>query len=166
MTPRSPLLQRLLVSGAGVLLLAVSLIALNAAAAFFPFRIDITKERIYTLSGGTKRILESLPEPVTIKFYYSESLPNTPLQLKNYARKVREVLEGYEGAGGGKLRLEIFDPKPDTEDEEWAYRYGIQQLNLPDGSNLNFGMVALAGEREASLPFFDSRREKFLEYDI
>ncbi|MBI4084012.1 MAG: Gldg family protein, partial [Candidatus Lambdaproteobacteria bacterium] len=104
--------------------------------------------------------------PVTVKFYFSESLPNVPLQVKTFARKVRELLEEYETAGHGQIAFELFDPKPDTELEEWAIKYGLQRVALADGSNLYFGLVAIAGEREIAVPFFDTRREKFIEYDI
>ena len=166
MTPRSSWKQRLLVSSTGVVLLAISVVALNVVAAFLSLRMDITEEGLYTLSEGSKSILGEVKEPVTVKYYFSESLPNVPLQVKTYARKVRELLQEYENAGGGNLSLQIFDPKPDTEDEEWAFKYGLQRVSLPDGSSLYFGLVAISGEREIAVPFMDPRREKFLEYDI
>ncbi|MCZ6748355.1 MAG: GldG family protein [SAR324 cluster bacterium] len=166
MNPRSSWIKKLLVSSTGALLLLVSLVALNYLAGLVPLRLDITEEGLYTLSDGSKRILSNLDGQVTIKYYYSESLANAPLQVKNYARKVRELLDEYENAAGGDVTLEVYDPQPDTEEEEWAFKYGLQRIALPDASNLYFGMVVLSEQREIAVPFFDPRREKFLEYDI
>ena len=85
----------------------VSLVALNFLAGLVPLRLDITEEGLYTLSDGSKRILSNLDGQVTIKYYFSESLPNVPLQVKNYARKVRELLDEYENAAGGDVALEV-----------------------------------------------------------
>ena len=79
---------------------------------------------------------------------------------------MREVLEEYENLSSGRITLESFDPKPDTEEEEWAERYGINAVTLPQGSRLYFGVVVLMLDQEMTLPFFDPRRERFLEYDL
>ena len=79
---------------------------------------------------------------------------------------MRELLAEYVNRAGGRIVLEIFDPKPDSEEEEWAERYGLIGAQMPQGSRLYHGMVVLSGGREAAIPFFDPRRERFLEFDI
>ncbi|MDH4248972.1 MAG: Gldg family protein [Deltaproteobacteria bacterium] len=151
-------------------LLVVGLVALNVLLnglmSLVPLRLDITQERIFTLSQGSKAIVSSLDKPVTLKLYYSEGVGETPIAFKTYSRKVLELLREYEAVSGGKVRLEQHDPRPDTDEEQWAARYGITPARLPSGESMYFGMVTLQEEREAVVPFFDPRREKFLEYDI
>ena len=166
MTPKGKLAARLVPLAAFAMLL-VALVAVNVLAAFLPLRVDVTDEGLYTLSKGTRQILSKVEDPITFKLYYSQSLPDVPVAFKTYSTKVIELLREYEAvAPAHKVRLEIYDPAPDTDDEEWATRYGLSPARLPNGGNLYFGLVAVAADREATVPFFDPRREKFLEYDV
>ncbi|MDH5752552.1 MAG: Gldg family protein [Deltaproteobacteria bacterium] len=141
------------------------LIAINILTAFIPLRMDITEEGLYTLSTGSKTIIGKLEDRVEMRLYFSESMA-IPVGFKTYAKKVLDLLGEYEAKSGGKITLVVHDPKPDTEEEEWAIRYGINQAKLPTGEGMFFGLAVLMAEREEVVPFFDPRREKFLEYDI
>jgi len=37
------------------------------------WRVDITEQKIYTLSDGSKNILAKLGQPITMKFYYAKT---------------------------------------------------------------------------------------------
>ena len=57
---------------------------------------------------------------------------------------------------GGKLTLEVLDPQPDSDAEEWAQRYGLVPQatgGLGAQPDLYLGLVAVAGAREAAIPF-------------
>lgn len=166
MNPQRSKMKLQFASAAAFGLLAVALVAVNVLAGLMPVRLDITEEGLYTLSEGTLNILNNLEEPVTLKFFFNESLGELPVSSKIHARKVRELLEEYVSRSNGKVSLEVVDPKPDSDEEEWAIRYGLQGARLPTGNRMFLGMVALSGGQETVIPFFDSRREKFLEYDI
>ena len=149
-----------------IILLLVCLIGINALGSFLPLRIDVTDEKLYTISEGTKKILSDFEEPVTIKFYFSKDRAELPQNFKAYAQRVEEVLREYEYLADGNIKLEVFDPKIDSEEEEWAQKYGLASFALPNGENFYMGMVALLLDQEIAIPYFDPRREKFLEYDI
>lgn len=149
-----------------ILLLVVSLIAFNVVGSFISIRLDVTDDRLYTISEGTETVLEDLQDPATIKLYYSSGNEALPPEFKSYAQRVEDLLEEYAALANGKIKLEIFDPEPDTEAEEWAEKYGISRVGLPSGESFYLGMVVLLLDREVTIPFFDIRREKLLEYDI
>ncbi len=149
-----------------IILLLVCLIGINALGSFLPLRIDVTDEKLYTISEGTKKILGDFEEPVTIKFYFSKDRAELPQNFKAYAQRVEEVLREYEFLADGNVKLEVFDPEIDSEEEEWAQKYGLASFALPNGENFYMGMVALLLDQEIAIPYFDPRREKFLEYDI
>jgi len=149
-----------------IVLLLICLVAVNVMASFVPLRFDLTEERLYTISDGSRKILESLKEPVRINFYYSSDNAELPQNFKTYAQRVRELLEGYVAISKGQVILEISDPKPDTEEEEWAQKYGIKSITLPSGNTVYFGAVVSMLDQEMLLPYFDQRRQEFLEYDI
>ncbi len=152
---------------AGLALLLVIIGAVNLILSNLRFRADVTAEHLYTLSKGSKAILGKLDKDVTLKFYFSGSSAEMPMNLKTYATQVQDLLKEYELAGKGHVQLEAYDPKPDSDAEEWAQRYGIepQQVN-PFGQPVYFGMVAVCGENEQVLPTFSPRTESTLEYDI
>ena len=142
-----------------VVLLLICLVAVNIMAYFIPLRFDLTEERLYTISEGSRKILDSLKDPVRIKFYYSKSNSELPPNFKIYAQRVQELLEEYETLSNSKVVLEVLDPKPDTEEEEWAQKYGIKHITLPSGNTVYFGAVVSMLDQEMLLPYFDQRRK-------
>lgn len=131
------------------------------------FYADLTDEGLYTLSKGSKSLISKLNNPVTLKFYYSKSEGDNLPIIKLYGARVADLLREYERVSGEKVSVEIVDPKPDSEEEEWAEKYGLSPMNLPTGQKLFLGLVAINGEgQEASIPVFDVRRQEYLEYDI
>ena len=152
---------------AGLVLLLVIIGAANLIISNLRLRMDLTAEKLYTLSQGSKQILGKLDNDVTLKFYFSASSPEMPMGLKTYANQVQDLLKEYEIAGKGRVILEAYDPKPDSDAEEWAQRYGIepQQVN-PFGQPVSLGLVAVCGSQEQVIPGFNPRTEATLEYDI
>lgn len=149
-----------------VILVFIIIIAINVISAAFYFRLDMTEEKLYTLSAGTRKIVKNIETPVNIKYYFTRSLSTLPLNYKNFGIKVEELLQEYRNINSEMVTLEVFDPKPDSDEEEWAQKYGLNGLNLGSGERLFMGLVVIAEDQEKNLPFFDPRREKFLEYDI
>ncbi len=133
-----------------------------------PLRCDMTAERLYTLSNGSKAVLGQLTEDVTLKYYVSSSSAEMPMALKTYAQQVGNLLKEYARAGGGRIVVEEYDPKPDSDAEEWAQRYGVepQTGGNPFGQGIYFGVVAVCGDREETLGVLSPRTEATLEYDL
>ncbi|WP_353572789.1 Gldg family protein [Candidatus Albibeggiatoa sp. nov. BB20] len=131
-------------------------------------RLDLTENNLYTLSEGTKNILANLDEPVTLRFYLSEKLATQLPGINSYATRVKELLEEYQRYVGSKLRLEVIDPEPFSEQEDRAVGYGLQGVPI-DTSNTSFyfGLVGTnAVDTEETITFFQPDRESFLEYDV
>ena len=151
----------------GLLALLAILIAVNILLSRVRVRADLTEEKLYTLSDGTRAVLKSLDGPVTLKFFFSGGASEIPMPLKNFARQVEDLLKEYELASGGKVRIETYDPEPDSDAEEWAQRYGLagEQLGIMNFA-LYMGLVAVKGDTQSVLPFLDPRNEEMLEYNI
>ncbi len=152
---------------AGLALLLVIIFAVNMIISNMPFRIDLTGEKLYTLSKGSKEILGKLENDVTLKFFFSSSSREMPMALKTYANQVQDLLKEYKIAGKGNILLEAYDAKPDSDAEEWAQRYGIEpQQTSMLGSPIYFGLAAVSGDTEQVIAGFSPRTESTLEYDI
>jgi ABC-type uncharacterized transport system involved in gliding motility auxiliary subunit len=156
---------RLFSIGALVTVLII-IILVNVLFARVNLRLDVTEDKIYSLSEGTQKILENIPGNVSIKFFYSRSLDGFPPQLKAYAGKVLDFLSEYEFHSGKKITVEVYDPKPDSEEEEWARKFDIQGFDLPTGETLYLGLVALSADQEETIAFLDPSQEGRLEYDL
>lgn len=152
---------------ASLALLLVVLVAANMVISQLRLRVDLTGEKLYTLSDGSRHLLGKLEEPVTLKLFFNRSAPEVPVTLKAYARQVEDLLHEYRMAANGNVILEIHDPKPDSEAEEWAQSYGITSQTMEMfGPPLFFGVVAISGTQEAVIPALDPRTDRLLEYNV
>ena len=163
--------QRLF-SKAGLLILALCTLLLTIVVdyQFKGVRVDLTEDRLYTLSEGTHNLLENLQDKATLQFFYSDSQTGDVPFIRNYARRVNELLEEYVLASNGKLTLEVIDPEPFSEAEDKASEYGLQAIPLGAGGNETyFGLVITSDSdsgRKEVIPFIHPDKERFLEYDI
>ena len=130
-------------------------------------RIDLTDENLYTVSPGTRNVLASIVEPINVYLFFSDSESADIAPLRNYANRVREMLEELEGAAGGNLVLHVIDPVPFSEEEDSATRFGLQPISLGIGQTLYFGLAATnsIGDQEV-IEIFNPDRERFLEYEL
>ena len=159
-----------LMTTTGVVLALVLLFAVNILASRIlgPARIDLTENRLFTLSDGTRAILANLDEPVTLRFYLSQRELERVPGIGGYADRVRALLNEYKRLSGGKLALHVIDPEPFSEEEDRAVGYGLRGVPLGlDEGNFYFGLAATNSvDDEEVIPFFASEREQFLEYDV
>jgi ABC-type uncharacterized transport system involved in gliding motility auxiliary subunit len=152
---------------AAILFLAVNIVA-NLGLRTAP-RIDLTEQKLYTLSQGTKNVLASIKEPITLRLFYSGKLANDLPQMKAYAQRVRDLLEEYASRSGGRIRLEVIDPEPYTEAEDRAVAAGVQgaPLDANQATQFYFGLVGTnTADKQEVIPFLQQEREQFLEYDL
>ncbi|MBS7790596.1 Gldg family protein [Roseococcus sp. SDR] len=162
--------SRLLYSSLGILAALALAVGVNMLAdrLLASARVDLTENRIYTLSPGTRQVLEGLQDPITLRFFYSRKLGAEAPQFGAYAERVREMLREYVVAARGKLRLEIFDPEPFSEVEDRAVSLGMQGVPLDQaGEQVYFGLSGSNQvDDERNIPFFQPERERFLEADL
>ncbi len=158
--------RKTLVSVTGLAVLLAILIVVNVILSFASVRWDVTEDQVYSLSKGTGEVLSNMDRPVTIQFFYSRSNKNLPASIKIYARRVKEFLSEYERASKGRIEVEVHDPKVDSDEEEWAQKYGMRPMQLQTGDKIYCGLVFLAADQEQTIPLLDPSREELLEYDI
>ncbi|NWL78252.1 ABC transporter [Pseudomonas taiwanensis] len=163
-------MKRLMYSGAGLLLIAVAFLAFNmlAGLTLTNARVDLTEQKLYTISDGTKQILGEIDEPINLYFFYSDKSAKDLVVLRNYARRVEEMLKAYERAAGGKIKLHVIDPEPFSEDEDKAAEFGLQAVPLQQGGDqIYFGLAGTNGVDDTQIiPFFPLDQEEFLEYEV
>lgn len=161
-------LETVLFSTVGVVAVALVVIAFNIITGAAKTRIDLTKEKAYTLSDGTKAILKKLDTPVKIRFYCTQAESSTPdtVYLKGYAKRVEDLLTEYKQNGHGKVIVEKYDPQPDSDAEDAARLDGVDPETLRNGDRFYMGLAVVQLDEKQAIPFLDPSKERLLEYDI
>ena len=168
--------KKVLFSSFGLAAIALILLLSVLVVSFLPsLRIDLTEDRLYSLSDGTRNILANLNQPVELMFFYSDSATEDVPQLRTYGNRVQELLREIVIASEGNLRLSVIDPEPFSEEEDLATQFGVRAVPVTQGGEgVYFGLVAAQddeGVPEAlrvteTMPLIRPDQEEFLEYEF
>jgi gliding-associated putative ABC transporter substrate-binding component GldG len=134
-------------------------------------RVDLTKNKTYTLSTISKDIVKNLGDKLVIKAYFSDNLP---APYNNLRRNIQDILNDYRSYSGGNLNYEFLNPTGDSEQgemEKEAAKYGIQpvQIQVVDNDKLEvkkafLGLVFLYQGKQEVIPVVQSVGN--IEYEI
>jgi len=159
-------LQTTIFSLAGVAAMFAILVAINWIGSRAKARVDLTQERAYTLSQGTRNILTKLDTPVRIRFYCTRNENRMPVPYKNYARDVEDLLDEYRQQSKGKIEIQKLDPEPDSDAEDSAKLDGIQgQMLGLGGEAFYLGLSVTMLDQKETVPL-DPRTGRLLEYEV
>ena len=156
----------LLYSAVGLIALFALLVAANFLASRVAVRADFTEGKIYTLSEGTKKILGKLDGQVKVRLYISQGDNSMPVQLKSFAQRVDDLLREFKAASGGKLIIEKYNPKPDSDEEDAAQLDGVEPQTLNTGEQFYLGLTVSRLDRKEAMAGINPQRERLLEYDL
>ena len=163
-------MKKLMYSSAGLLVIALAFLAFNmlARVGLSDWRLDLTEQKLHTISAGTEKVLAEIEQPVELYFFYSDQASKDLPTLRTYAKRVEEMLKAYERAAEGKLKLHVIDPQPFSAEEDQAAEFGLQAIPLnAGGDKLYFGLAGRVGDGvPQAIPVFALDQEEFLEYDL
>lgn len=165
MNTRHNALNTYLFSTLGMVVLAAILIAVNLIFGVVNLRLDFTEDKLHTLSRGTREILANVDTEVTINFYFSRDLAELPMNIKNYARRVEDLLKEYEHHSRGRVVVRKFNPAPDSDAEDAARVDNIEPMHagfMP----FYFGLAVKCLDEVQTIGQLSPGREDMLEYDI
>src|SRR5687768_17427986 len=158
--------EHLVYSAVGLVALLLVLVAANYLVSRSSTRLaDLTEGNLYTLSEGTKKILRGLDSPVTVKLYVSQG-ETVPVQLRSFAQRVEDLVREFQAAANGNLRVQRYNPKPDSEEEDAAQLDGIEPQQLYTGEQFYLGVAVSQLERKQAIAAITPQRERLLEYDL
>ena len=152
----------------GLLVLLFVAISMLAGSLLKGLRLDLTENKLYTLSEGTLNILEDLQEPVNLYLFFSQEASSDLPHIRSYARRVDEMVEEFKNHAGGRLIVRRVDPAPFSEQEDQAAAFGLQAVPVGAGGDSLY--LGIAGTNSLddmqAMPFLQPSKEKFLEYDL
>lgn len=152
----------LLIIITAVILIIINLISLNLFS-----RVDLTDNKIYSLSESSLALVGDLSDRLNVKAYVSEDLP---APHNGDARYLKDILNDYKAYSHGYLHFEFIDPvKADKEQEAMGYRIPPVQFNVFRDDKTEFikgykGVVLLYGDKQETIPFIENTYN--LEYDL
>ncbi|QOY73634.1 Gldg family protein [Pseudomonas sp. OST1909] len=131
-------------------------------------RLDLTEQQLYTLSPGSRQIIQAVLEPTDLYFYFSSQAARDLTVMRSYAVRIQALLREYERVSNGRLRVHMIDPAPFSADEARAVELGLQPAPIGKaGAAVFFGLAIVdAQAHHASIGFFALEQQTFLEYDI
>jgi ABC-type uncharacterized transport system involved in gliding motility auxiliary subunit len=148
-----------------VLLLAINVFS---NASFKALQLDLTEGQLFTLSDGTRSVLNEIEEPIKVRLFFSKILGEKSPIHATYFKRVKELLGQYVKLSSGKVELQIFNPEPFSDAEDMASAAGIKGVPINKEGDLGyFGLSAYnSTDDEGLIGFLSPDRETFLEYDM
>src|SRR5258708_23708863 len=147
---KSKTYEHVIYSAIGLVALALILVAFNDVLARVPACVELTNGKRYTLSDGTRKILRNLQSPVKVKLYISQG-ESVPVQLRSFAQRVEDLVREFAAASNGNLRIERYNPRPDSEEEDAAQLDGIEPQQLVTGEQFYLGLAVSQLDRKQTL---------------
>lgn len=156
---------------ARALAVIVCVISLNAVFARTGVRLDVTAERLHSLSGETKNLVSELDanRPVFIQAFVSPEVPEPFVQTRS---DLLDTLKGIDSAAGSAVAIRIQETEPfSPEASEAREKFGITPRPIPNlgsaragVSEVFLGVAITCGAEEQVIPFMD--RGLSAEYEI
>src|SRR5579872_2190877 len=106
------------------------------------WQLDLTQNRLYTISPGTDRILASIKEPIDLYYFYSAKTGESLPELRPYAQRVHDLLQELAQRSDGMIHLHVIDPKPFSVEEDRATELGVTGTDVDEaGTKFYFGLA-------------------------
>ncbi len=148
-----------------IILFAVNMIGWESLKLY---RLDVTENKLFTLTDSTRKVIAEVDDPITLKFYYTDALGARAPAYGLYADRVQALLAHYSSLSNGKIIFQKISPEPFSDEEDRAVAAGLTAIPL--GSSQEKGYLALVGSNstddEEIIPFMTLDRAAFLEYDL
>jgi len=141
-------------------------VGLNVFLQRYPLRLDLTRNKVFSLSKGTKQTLASLEGKVELEFYLSQDLP---AQVQPTVKRVKDLLVDYGRFGNVEIKTNVVEPG--TQKIQEIQEKGIQPVtfNRIGTSKFEtqtgfFGLIIKKEDDEEIIPFIENPGE--LEYKL
>ncbi|MCB9779683.1 MAG: GldG family protein [Alphaproteobacteria bacterium] len=149
--------------------LVVVIVALaNVLALGWFGRLDLTGDKLYSLSPTTRQLMSRVDKPLVAKVYFTGGLQ---APYNTYEQTVVDKLEDLAAYSGGRMDVQVTDPTGVQALEEEARRFGITPVQyrfdsatLSEKRRVYMGVALVYGDRQQVLPAI--LQTDTLEYDL
>ncbi len=146
------------------LIYLVVVVLVNVVGITLFFRMDLTANRMYSISNASKKVVSTLSEPLTIKVFFTKNLP---APHNNTERYLHDMLEEYAIYANNHFNYHFYDVSAEEgelseksqENQKLANNYGIHpiQIQAIEKDEVKFqraymGMVIIHGDLIERIP--------------
>jgi ABC-type uncharacterized transport system involved in gliding motility auxiliary subunit len=142
-------------------------VLINLIGTRFFGRLDLTENKVYTLSQPSRDLVKKLPDFLTVKAFISADLPP---EIKTLSRYVRDMVDEYRTSSNGKFRWEAI-PDSDKNIDQDANHCKVDKIQIQVLRGTKFemgsyylGLCFLYGDKMESIPQIS--RAEGLEFEI
>ena len=114
---------------AALLLTAIAFFLISVTSNMNNARVDMTSDKLFTMTPAAADILKGLEVPVQVKLYITPS-EKMPTQLRNLERDISEQMRNFESVSEGMLQYEVLNPQDDEEMQNGLAAKGIQPFQV------------------------------------
>jgi len=143
----------------GWLLLLLVLLAINFGSSIFHGRLDLTREKRYTLSKATEQLVEKLDEPLLIDVFLEGEFP---AGFRKLANSTEDFLQLLKDRNGSNIQYRFISPEATVEGSSKTYGDSLVslgaipinltvQLKSGESSNIIFPVALLHYKGKQSL---------------
>ncbi|MEA1996608.1 MAG: GldG family protein, partial [Gemmatimonadota bacterium] len=143
-------------------------VVVNILGSRFFGRVDLTENKLYSISPTTEEILGGLDDVVSVKAYFSKKLP---VQLSRLPKEIDDMLEEYRIYSHGNVHYERIDPADDEELKRKLAGHGVMPVTMTiiekdERQQINgyLGITVSYGENTEAIPMVQNTND--LEYDL
>jgi len=136
----------------------ILILLINVAGLTLFFRVDLTRNGVYSISDISKKVVSTLSEPLTIKVFFTKTLP---APYNNTERYLHDLFEEYSIKANKNFNYQFYDVSPEDQglgsetqkNQEMALSYGINpvQIQIVEEDEVKFkkaymGLVIIHGD--------------------
>lgn len=147
-----------------LLVYLIVIVLVNAVGVTLFFRIDLTRNKMYSLSEASKKVVANLSEPLTINVFFTKDLP---APYNNTERYLHDLLEEYAIHANRYFNYRFYDVSPESDNtdkasevnRELANNYGIRPVQIQafekdevKFKNAYMGLVLIHGDLIERMP--------------
>jgi ABC-2 type transport system permease protein len=151
-----------------LLLYLVIAILVNVAGVTLFHRFDLTKNQVFSISPGSKKVVSTLSEPLTVDVFFTRNLPAPYNGVERY---LHDLLDAYALAGNRHFNYRFYDVSPAGEasgakasdNRKLAENYGVYPVQIQTVENdeikvknAYMGLVLIHGDSVDRIPAITS----------
>lgn len=164
---------RLTFAAAAVLLAGIAFFLVSILGNLPGARLDLTRDRLFSVSPAAVEVLESLKVPVQVKLYITPA-DKMPTQLRTLERDLTERMRNFEQVANGKLEFSVYNPQDNEEMQKTLGAKGIRPFQVQSIEKDEMGIkliwsaltIAYKDKPEEVLPQLLPQSLASLEQDI
>ena len=145
-----------------------AIVLINLVAATLFFRLDLTANKVYSLSKVSRNVVSTLKEPLTINVFFTSNLPSPYNTVEQY---IKDMLGEYALNANTYFNYRFYDVSAEgeidaartEENRKLAQNYGINpvQIQVVEKDEMKFkkaymGLVLIHGDMVERIPTITS----------